>query len=291
MKQRFRLSISLCCLGGLLLGTTALGQQDPRAVVVRPAAASKAGGARASQASARRAAPTKAKRYWADYAGNAIQRSNTDGTEVETLATNAESPYGVSYDPSTGYVLWTSASDEVVQMAPEGGGETITLNTSFEENFAVVVNGSEFDVVYGVDAGQVLRITQNRNTGEEQRLVLFTLPYPEQVHGLALTPDHSAIYLGDTTGRMTQKLNLSTLEMASLVYEPYEPEPDPDPDPCPIEVYRWREPCTVDTYVTVPYLTTPSGDSAALDPAAARTWSPPLLPPTSQSRSSAEGTR
>jgi hypothetical protein len=181
-----------------------------------------------SPALAQRVPPT-AKRYWADYAGKAIRRSNPDGSNVETLASDIEGPYGTSYDPETGYVLWTSAGDEVVQMAPANSvtGTSTTLNSSFEEYFAIVVPpaGSDSNVAYGVINGQVVRITQNRNTGAEQRDVLLTLSSPQQVHGLALTPDNTALYMGDEAGRMTQKLNLTTLQVTALVYDNGEPLP------------------------------------------------------------------
>jgi hypothetical protein len=213
MKQRFRLHVSLWCLGGLLSAPAALAQQDPRVVIVKPSTAAKG-------ASAQRTAPV-AKRYWADYAGNAIRRSNLDGSNVETLATDTEGPYGTSYDPETGNVLWTSSGDELVQMAPANGATSsaVTLNSSFEDQFAVVVQGSESNVSYGVVNGQVVRVTENRNTGAERRDVLFTLSSPDEVHGLALTPDSTALYLGDLEGRMTRKLNLSTLQVQQLVYD------------------------------------------------------------------------
>jgi hypothetical protein len=215
MTWRTRLHVSWCFLGGLLLGSTALGQQDPRAVVIQPSTAAKSGDVRTSRAPARRA--TVAKRYWADSAGKAIRRSNLDGSNVETVASNVSGPYGVTYDQTTDSVVWTNSQAEVVQMAPaDGSGETITLNSSFEEHFAIVVGGSTQNVAYGVEGAQVIRIIQDRNTGAERRDVLYTLPAPEQVHGMALAPDNSALFLGDASGTMTQKLNLSTLQMEPL---------------------------------------------------------------------------
>jgi hypothetical protein len=220
MKPRFRLPLALCCLGGLLIGSTALAQQDPRVVVVHPSAAVKAGGGKPSSAQTQRTAPS-AKRYWADYAGNAIRRSNLDGSNVETLATDTSGPYGTAYDPETGNLIWTSSSDELVQMAPANGTSTsaITLNSSFEDQFAVVVKGSESNVAYGVVNGQIVKVTEDRNTGTERRDVLLTLSSPDEVHGLALTPDNTALYLGDPDGRMTRKLNLTTLQVQQLVYD------------------------------------------------------------------------
>jgi hypothetical protein len=215
MKPRSRLQLSLCCLGALLLGSTALAQQDPRAVIVRPAVGAKV------------RAPATVKRYWADYAGKAIRRSNPDGSNVETLAADVNGPYGTSYDPETGYVLWTSSGDEKVQTAPANayGAETTTLNSSFEDFFAIVVKGSSSDTSYGVVDGKVIRITRSHTSEYEQRDVLYTLAFPEEVYGLALSPDGSALYMGDIEGRMTQKLSLSSLQKTPLVYDNGEPQP------------------------------------------------------------------
>jgi hypothetical protein len=239
VKQRTRLQVTLGCLGGLLVGSTALAQQDPRAVVVRPSAA-KVGSTRSAQ----RGAPT-AKRYWADYAGKAIKRSDLDGSNVEVMVAETEGPYGVSHDPATDSILWTSASDQVVQMAPaSGSGETLTLNSSFAENFAIVINGTERNLAYGVENGQVIRITQDRNTGAEQRDVLLTLSSPSQVHGLALSPDNTALYLGDTAGRMTQKLIIATRQVQQLVYDNSAPaaasSPAPASQPAPSSTEKSR---------------------------------------------------
>ncbi|HEX8438087.1 hypothetical protein [Archangium sp.] len=230
------------------MGSTALGQQDPRAVVVRPSPVAKAGDTRSPRALAPHA-PATAKRYWADYAGKAIRRSNLDGSNVETLASDVNGPYGTSYDPETGYVLWTSSGDEKVQMAPANGysaGST-TLNSSFEDYFAIVVRGSNSDTSYGVVNGQIIRLTRSHTSEYEQRDVLYTLASPDEVHGLALSPDNSALYLGDIQGRMTQKLSLSSLQKTSLVYDNSEPQPASS-TAVHEEPARTREPSLVEPY-------------------------------------------
>jgi hypothetical protein len=226
MKPGVRWQVHLCCLGSLLIGSMALGQperqperrpREPRSAVVKPSAAkaTKARGVRS---------PRGAKRYWADYDGNAVLRSNLDGSEVEIVTSNVQGPYGISYDQTTDSLLWTSAGDEVVQMASASDSENgtatvITLNSSFEDYFAIIINGPEHNIAYGVEGGQVVKVTQNRNTGTEQREVLLTLSSPDAVRGLALTPDHTALYLGDSVGRMSQRLNLATRQVQSLVYD------------------------------------------------------------------------
>ncbi len=288
MKPLSQLQVFLCCLGGLLIGSPALAQQDPRMVIVKPTTA-KAGGARPSSASAQRVVPV-AKRIWADYAGKAIRRSDLDGSNVETLAVSADGPYGTTYDPETGYVIWTSSGAEVVQMAPAYGATSnaITLTSSFEEYFGVVVNGSESsetNVAYGVVDGQVIRVTRKPNTDSEQRDVLLTLSSPDAVHGLALTPDTSALSLGDTAGRMTPKLNLSTLQVTQLVYDNAASSPQPAASAQPHE-----EPSTQEAFLArpSPLMPTWNPESLYLEP----TLTPRLLAPASTPRfSSTETTR
>lgn len=160
-----------------------------------------------------------AKRYWADYAGNAILRSNFDGSQVE-VAFYVSGPYGISYDPATGNLIWTSSTEEVVQAAPaDGSGSVATLESAFEDNSAIVVKDGDDQFAYGITDSQIIKITQNRNTGDEQREVLLQLSSPEEVVGLALTADHTTLYVGDTVGRMSQKLSLASHSLEPLVFD------------------------------------------------------------------------
>lgn len=221
------LSASLCLLGGLLLGTPAPGQQEPRSVILTPPTARKSGGAPSAQAQSVSATP---KRYWADYKANAIRRSNLDGSNVETLSEDAEGPYGLGADPETGYLIWTNSTSGTVQTSPpEASDQVITLPTAFEPPYALIFKGKEQDVAYGVDEGQLVRITRDRYTGVEQRDVLLQLSSPEQVHGLALSPDGKALYLGDFEGRMSQKLNLADLKQLPILHSEGEVPAGPAP--------------------------------------------------------------
>ncbi|HEV8577641.1 MAG TPA: hypothetical protein VGX68_01055 [Thermoanaerobaculia bacterium] len=161
-----------------------------------------------------------AKRFWADYAGNAILRSNLDGSQVE-VARYASGPYGISYDPGTESLLWTSSTDEVVQAAPaDGSGTPITLESAFDEDgAAIVVVEEDVQLAYGIADSQIIKITQNHTTGDEQREVLVQLSSPDAVVGLALTADRTTLYFGDTVGRMSQKLNLASGAVEPLVFD------------------------------------------------------------------------
>lgn len=182
------------------------------------------------------------KRYWADYAGNAIWRSNLDGSQVE-LVHSVNGPYGIGYDPAAGTLIWTSSTDETVQAAAVGGS-VMTLTSSFEEYFAIAwkasgqtatatatsmksktaemaAPSSTTSLSYSVIGNEVVKLTEDINTGAEQREVLLTLSSPDEVRGLTLSADGTALYLGDPVGRMSRKLNIATHAVEWLVFDDY----------------------------------------------------------------------
>lgn len=176
-----------------------------------------------------RSVAVNGKRYWADYAGNAIWRSNLDGSQVE-LVHAVNGPFGIGYDPAAGHLIWTSATDETVQAASIGGS-AFTLQGSFEESSAIAFKAtgeaqalaasSTTSLSYSVIGNEVVKLTQDVNTGSEQREVLLTLSSPDEVRGLTLSADGTALYLGDPVGRMSRKLNIATHAVEWLVFEDY----------------------------------------------------------------------
>lgn len=162
------------------------------------------------------------KRYWADYASNAIWRSNLDGSQVE-LVHGVNGPYGIGYDPATGSLLWTSATDETVQAAAIGGN-VATLQSSFEESFALAFKATgeaTTSLSYSVIGTEVVKLTEDINTGDEQREVLLTLSSPDEVHGLTLSADGTALYLGDSVGRMSRRLDIASHAVEWLVFDDF----------------------------------------------------------------------
>ena len=189
-----------------------------------------------------RSVVVNAKRYWADYAGNAIWRSNLDGSQVE-LVHSVNGPYGIGYDPAAGILIWTSSTDETVQAAAVGGS-VVTLTSSFEEYYALAwkatgqvatatatsmkpetaemaAPSSTTSLSYSVIGNEVVKLTEDINTGAEQREVLLTLSSPDEVRGLTLSADGTALYLGDPVGRMSRKLNIATHAVEWLVFDDY----------------------------------------------------------------------
>ena len=64
--------------------------------------------------------------------------------------------------------------------------------------------------------------------------MLLDLISPDLVHGLALSADHTALYLGDEVGQMSQKLTLASRTVQPLAFEaPPPPGPLPFAPPAP----------------------------------------------------------
>lgn len=181
------------------------------------------------------------KRYWAEYAANAIWRSNLDGSQVE-MVYSVNGPYGIGYDPAAGILIWTSATDETVQAAALGGGGVFTLQSSFDEDSAIafkatgeaplaaasatsasagVAASPTTSLSYSVIDTEVVKLTEDINTGAEQQEVLLTLSYAGEVHGLTLSADGTALYLGDAVGRMSRRLDIASHAVQWLVFEDY----------------------------------------------------------------------
>lgn len=205
MRTRFRRSVSAAAVA-VLLSAVPLAAQT-RSVVVPAPVVSPFG---------RTLAPA---RYSADFSGNAIRRSALDGSSSVVIVADVHGPYGLAFDPAGRNLVWTSATDEVVQLAPTSGGRAVTLESSFEEGYAIEFTEGNRDVVYGLVDTHVVRLGQDRQTGQETQEVLLELAPGDLVHGLALSPDHTVLYLGDEVGQMSRKLTLATGQLETLVYE------------------------------------------------------------------------
>ncbi len=172
-------------------------------------------------------------RYFTDYAGNAVRRSQLDGSNVTTLVDGVSGPYGLAFDADAQRLVWTSSGDEVVQSAaPDGSGNTV-LESSFEENYPLVTSEGELQVAYFVEGSELVKLSVDAQGNEERRVLLF-LPAPESLHGLALGPLHDVLYLGDANGMMTRRLRLADASVAYLDYVETQPPPDPVPPPDPL---------------------------------------------------------
>lgn len=158
-------------------------------------------------------------RLWADTAANAIRRSHLDGSGAEELATGLHTPYGLSLDPASGLLLWTSAEDEIVQALPASGGAVSPLPSEFEAPYTLIAHGEGFQTAYAVLDGALVRVTRYDESEEESMETL--LPYDgaaPEIHGLALDSSRGVLYLGDANGQMTRRLEIAERRLDRLAF-------------------------------------------------------------------------
>jgi len=174
------------------------------------------------------------KRYWADPQSNCILRANLDGSAREALLCGASAPYGLTYDEAAMRLVWTNSGDETVQSMVVGGAPS-ALISSFEDDYAIEAPARDGRrVSYALIGADIVRVTQDPQSEAESREVLLTLDAPLSVHGLALSPDGSALYLGDAAGRMSQSLPVASPQLRSLIFINEVPPPDTRPNPYPV---------------------------------------------------------
>lgn len=221
MRSRSILWLLVCagCAWHLGIGTAAA-QDIVRSVVVTVDGA----GRLAPVAAGPR--PANAKRYWADTPGQSIKRSNLDGTAIEEVVSGLADPYGLSLDPTTGTLLWTSSGNETVETWDPSGGPAPALETEFEEPYAIVHEIEGGLMAYAVVDGQVVRSTQQGDQETEQVDVLMGIPGSvagDPPHGLSLDSTHGVLYVGDYNGMMTHRIRLSDglVETLAFVDEPF----------------------------------------------------------------------
>lgn len=165
------------------------------------------------------APPDGARRYWADPATGTIRRGLPDGTAAEDVLTGLNVPYGLGFDPVSGALVWTSSGDEAVQRLAVGDLRSTTLRTEFEEPYAIVVGVEGAQTVYGVEAGEVVALSEIESSETERRIVLLRFdPELDPVHGLALDETAGVLYVGDGNGMMTRRIQIDTREVQNLAY-------------------------------------------------------------------------
>jgi hypothetical protein len=76
--------------------------------------------------------PAAGKMYWTDFLDGTIQRANLDGSAVETLVSDLESPQGIALDTTAGKIYWTDDLDDTIQRANLDGSGVEILITGLE---------------------------------------------------------------------------------------------------------------------------------------------------------------
>jgi DNA-binding beta-propeller fold protein YncE len=169
--------------------------------------------------------------YWADIGQGVIRRSLPDGSFPEDLVTSLSAPYGIAYDDGAEALLWTSAGEEIVQKLDFAGGARTSLLSAFEEPYAIDISNDYYKGYYSAIGNEVYLDLINRATGEESTYLLLIVVADDPIHGLALDPANNVLYVGDSSGRMTRRIDLVSNESRHLVYRNIEPTVTPPPPP------------------------------------------------------------
>ena len=151
------------------------------------------------------------KLYWTD--GKSIQRSNLDGTEVESLVSvSGSNLYRLALDVSGGKMYWTNGGRGKIQRSNLDGStvEDLVTKLRFPFGLALDVSGGK---MYWTDwhAYKIQRSNLDGSTVED--LVTTGTPYG----GLALDVSSGKMYWTDWHVEMIQRSNLDGSDVEYLV--------------------------------------------------------------------------
>lgn len=165
--------------------------------------------------------------------------SNFDGSAIESVVTGLDAPYGVALDPIAGVLVWTN-SDGAVQRWNPASGELATLQSAFDEPYAIVLDG-KVRTAYAVVDGSVVKAIEDPN-GESDATEIIVPWEPEPlpldtrrsivevdrfeepdedpvpaIHGLALDLASGVLYIGDGYGMMARRVRLIDNQVDALI--------------------------------------------------------------------------
>lgn len=112
--------------------------------------------------------------YWADAGAGTINRSNWDGSGVETLITGLERPVALKIDPTNEVMYWLDSKSRRIEKAAVGGGEITMVSTNVTGSSPLLFDGASNSLLWtSFDEGSGLVHQQSLDTGEAS--VLFSI--------------------------------------------------------------------------------------------------------------------
>ncbi len=153
--------------------------------------------------------------FWTDRNNQRIQRSNIDGSVVETIVdlTGEDTPNAIALDPAERMVYWTGIN-RVARIGMEGTGEAETL-----VNFSGPANGLALDLLhrkmYWTNQGDGRKVQRASLDGSGvQDIVTNGAGDPI---GIALDVPGNRVYWSDQAGRKIRSAKLDGSDFAILV--------------------------------------------------------------------------
>ena len=159
--------------------------------------------------------------YWTDVGRGEIQRTNLNGSNIETLITGSESPAGLALDMDGGKIYWTeywtdaspnASSTGKIQRTDLDGSNTKTLITGLENPFSIALD-VERGRIYWTDIGTASIQRANLDGSNTETLITGT----GDPTGIALDVDEGKIYWTDGARYRIQRANLDGTNIETLV--------------------------------------------------------------------------
>ena len=153
--------------------------------------------------------------YWGNVSEGAIQRSNLDGSGLETIVAGLIGPTAIEVDPSGGKIYWThladAQADQKIQSANlDGSGvEDLLTGLSLPQDLALDVDAG---TMYWTDlsAGTIRRANLD---GSQATDILTGLDTPG---GLVIDTSANQLYWGSVGGSEIQRANLDGSSLESV---------------------------------------------------------------------------
>ena len=155
--------------------------------------------------------------YWTDIGRGEIQRTNLNGSNIETLITGSESPAGLALDMDGGKIYWTDASPNApstgkIQRTDLDGSNTKTLITGLENPFSIALD-VERGRIYWTDIGTASIQRANLDGSNIETLITGT----GNPTGVALDVEGGKIYWTDGVRYRIQRANLDGSNTETLI--------------------------------------------------------------------------
>ena len=145
--------------------------------------------------------------YWVDYDAGEIQRSNLDGSQVQTIVSGLESPEGIALDVGSGKVYWTEQRG--VKRSNLDGSQIESLGTASGSDIALDVTEGKTYLAYWTE-----KIYRTGLGGSPVETLVNEAGASEVI---ALDLSRGKMYWGGWRGEEIRRANLDGSQIETIV--------------------------------------------------------------------------
>ena len=95
--------------------------------------------------------------YWTDLADGSIYRSDLDGTNIDTIASNLGIPVGIAFDLVKAKMYWSDYNNNVIQRSDLSGSNIETLVTGLNQPLDVELDVNNNKIYWSNENGYIMR--------------------------------------------------------------------------------------------------------------------------------------